>query len=342
MKANRDSALAESGRYSVRLLTRNTESARAKALASLPNVTLFRGTQDDSDDLRRAFKGVYGAWVNLDGFTLGEKNELFYGFRAYELARAAGVQHYVWANIEYALKIADFNEGYHCGHMDSKGRIGEFILAQGQDVMKTSLLGTGPYMEMLMDGMFVPQEQEDGTLVWMNPCSKSIHFPFALFHFNPTELARWLTKVFSLWLFDNVSESAGMNLAVATDDVSFHDIARIVTEITGKTATFKSIPFEAYADVAEPYPGAYVNWSLGPDVPRDDSVMRWRDNFRSWWRYWGEGLTPQRDYALLDRIHPGRIKSLADWIKKTGYEGRPRPVLKMVEDWRAKSGKLSY
>lgn len=155
----------------MRVLTRNVESTRAKQVASLPNVTLIQGTQDNQQDLHKAFRGVYGAWVNTDGFTLGEKNELFYGFRAYEIARAEGVRHYVWANIEYALETAGFDEKYHCGHMDSKGRIGKFILAQGQEQMKSSLLSTGPYMEMLMDGLFVPTEQPDGSFLWANPAT---------------------------------------------------------------------------------------------------------------------------------------------------------------------------
>jgi hypothetical protein len=39
--------------------------------------------------------------------------------------------------------------------------------------MKTSLLTTGPYMDMLFDGMFVPEAQDDGSFVWENPAGKS-------------------------------------------------------------------------------------------------------------------------------------------------------------------------
>jgi hypothetical protein len=125
--------------------------------------------------LHRAFKGVYGAWVNTDGFTLGEKNELFYGCRAYEIARYQGVQHYVYACTDFALKHANWDENFHWGHNDAKGRVAEYILAQGQDGMKSSVLTTGPYMNMLWDGMFVPTQQPDGTFVWANPASKSFY-----------------------------------------------------------------------------------------------------------------------------------------------------------------------
>lgn len=114
--------------------------------------------------------------------------ELFYGFRAYEIARHEKVQHYVWANCDYALRIAGWDEQYHWGHNDAKGRIGgmtsirklffsveltpeiDFILAQGQQSMKSTLFTVGPYMDMLLDGMFHPSEvHEDGTVVWENP-----------------------------------------------------------------------------------------------------------------------------------------------------------------------------
>jgi hypothetical protein len=117
-------ALSASAAYTARVLTRDISSKRARSLAALPNVTLIQGSQDNQADLHNAFRGVYGAWVNLDGFTLGEMKELYFGFRAYEIARHEKVQHYVWANGDYALKIAGWDEQFHWGHNDAKGRIG--------------------------------------------------------------------------------------------------------------------------------------------------------------------------------------------------------------------------
>jgi len=150
-------------------MTRDLKSTRAKKLAELPNVTLIQGTQDNQKDLHRAFHGVYGAWVNTDGFTIGEKNETFYGIRAYEIARHEGVQHYIYASTDYALKVCNWDESYHWGHNDAKGRVKDFILAQGQEGMKSSIFTTGPYMNMLLDGMFVPRVGADGSADWRNP-----------------------------------------------------------------------------------------------------------------------------------------------------------------------------
>lgn len=166
-------ALSSSKRYTVRVLTRDTNFSRAQQLVKLPNVTLVEGRQDNQTDLHKAFHGVYGAWVNADGFTLGEKNELFYDCRTYEIARHEGVQHYVYASTDFAVKRANWNERYHWGHNDAKERVADYILAQGQEGMKSSILTSGPYMDMLFDGMFVPTEQPDGSFVWANPAGMS-------------------------------------------------------------------------------------------------------------------------------------------------------------------------
>lgn len=126
------------------MLTRNTTSERAKDIARLPDVSLIQGSQDSQEDLHRALNGVWGAWGYPDGFTIGERNELFYGIRAYEIARHERVQHYVYAATDYAVKDANWNEKYHWGYNDAKGRVADFILAQDQNGMTSSILRTGP------------------------------------------------------------------------------------------------------------------------------------------------------------------------------------------------------
>jgi hypothetical protein len=47
--------------------------------------------------------------------------------------------------------------------------LADFILAQDQTKMKSSLLTIGPYMDMLFDAMLFPNEDPDGTIAWENP-----------------------------------------------------------------------------------------------------------------------------------------------------------------------------
>ncbi|OJZ89042.1 hypothetical protein ASPFODRAFT_57810 [Aspergillus luchuensis CBS 106.47] len=283
-------ALSSSEKFSVR-------SARAQEVARLPNVSLNEeGRQDNQEDLHKAFNGIYGAWVNTDGFTIGEKNVLFYGCRAYEIAR-----HH---------RHADWDENYHWGHNDAKGRVADYILAQGQAGMKSSVLTTGPYMNMLWDGMFVPTQEPDRTSVWANP-AKSGKIPL---------IALEVVGHDSLWLFKNLPESAGMNLKIATDEFSFADIAAAFTEVTGKKGVHRYVPLE--------------------DAVTDESTMTWRQNFSAWWKYWGEGRAEHRDFTLLNRIHPNCISSLNDWIRMAKYNGLRKTVLKGVEDLKRSSAAM--
>ena len=141
---------------------------------------------------------------------------------------------------------------------------------------------------------------------------------------------------YNLWIFDNPDRSAGLDLEVATDEVSFQQIADTFTRVTGRPAVHRSLPMDKYMDVAEPYPNAPVNWMAGPKGVRDESIMSWRQNFTAWWLYWGEGLGATRNFALLDEIHPTRIKSLEEWMRKVNYQGTPQNVLKGLEDARAR------
>jgi hypothetical protein len=83
---------------------------------------LITGRADNEADLRRAFNGVTNAFVNTNGFAIGEKSEIYWGMRIYEIAKeTTTMRHYVWSNLDYGLKLGGYNEKYKCGHYDGKG-----------------------------------------------------------------------------------------------------------------------------------------------------------------------------------------------------------------------------
>lgn len=116
-------ALTKDGKYAIRVLTRSTSHARSSELASLPNVSFYVGDPYNEDDLHEAFKGVDYAFVNLNGFAIGEKAEVFWGMRIFEIARSMGCKWFVWGNLDYGLKKGAYDEKYRCGHYDGKGRV---------------------------------------------------------------------------------------------------------------------------------------------------------------------------------------------------------------------------
>ena len=89
-------------------------------------------------------------------------------------------------------------------------------------------------------------------------------------------------------------------------------------------------------DAAEPYPNAPINFTVASTDTRDASVMTWRENFTAWWLFWSNGLGATRNFDLLDEINPTRIKSLEEWMRMVNYDGKPRNVVKGLEDFRVK------
>ena len=73
--------LVSDGKYHCGVLTRDTSSHRAKALAALPNVSFLNGTFANEATLRAGFAGCHGAFVNIDGSNAGEKTEMYWAIQ---------------------------------------------------------------------------------------------------------------------------------------------------------------------------------------------------------------------------------------------------------------------
>src|SRR4029453_2101304 len=82
--------LVEDGKYSVLALTRDASSDRAKSLLEMGEVSILEGSFDDEAVLREGMRSCDGAFVNIDGFNTGEKTEMHWAIRAYEIALEEG------------------------------------------------------------------------------------------------------------------------------------------------------------------------------------------------------------------------------------------------------------
>jgi uncharacterized protein YbjT (DUF2867 family) len=71
----------------------------------------------------------------------------------------------------------------------------------------------------------------------------------------------------------DLRHQSGLDLEVATDQVTFQEIAETFTCVTGKPAIHRTIPMDKYMAAAEPYPDAPVNWAAGNKTTRDESTM---------------------------------------------------------------------
>ena len=300
-------------KYSVRALSRDPASRRANALLALGNVSILEGTFADEAILREGFRECDAAYVNIDGFNTGEKTEIYWAIRSYEIAIEEGIKFFVYGNLDYALKKSGYDSKFRTGHYDGKGRIGEWILFQNQvnrDRMGAAVFTTGPYMEMAISAMTpMTPSVEAGVVTWRVPLGKG-----AVPHVALDDCG-----YYARWLFDNPGRANGMNLEVAIEHVEYRKLAEAFEKVTGHPAQYIDTDLEAYWNgplkAAADLPAGY-----NAD-PNDKSTMTFRDNFTGFWNTWKYGIV-QRDYALLDEIHPNRIRSVEEWLRREDQLGR--------------------
>jgi hypothetical protein len=305
----------------------------------------MEGSFADEDVLRAGFRGAQYAFVNIDGFNTGEKTEMFWAIRAYELALEEKVGFFVYGNLDYVYKKSGFDAKFRTGHYDGKGRIGEWILEQNKDAniskrMGAAVFTTGPYMSMALGiGTPMTPKIEDGVVTWRVPLGQG-----AVAHVDLDDCGHYVR-----WLFDNQARANGMDLEVAIDMVSYDDLARAFEKVAGHPARYIDTSLDEY-------------WTTGPlgrggppagynADPKDSGTMSIRTNFTGFWNMWkysgGEHGVIQRNFELLDEIHPNRIKTVEQWLRreqeKSRTAGTPglwervtnlRPVLKIAEDGR--------
>lgn len=117
--------LSNAGTYTIHVLTRSVTSAHAVELGALPNVKLIEGDCYNEEDLIAAFEsGADLCFVNTNGFAVGEKNEIYWGIRMYELARWAGVKHFVYGGLPYVSMNGRFDPKARVPFVDGKGKVG--------------------------------------------------------------------------------------------------------------------------------------------------------------------------------------------------------------------------
>lgn len=243
-------------------------------------------------------------------------------------------------NIDYGYKKSGFRPEFHCGHYDAKGRLADFILAQNKDPivrsrMRSAIFTTGPYIDMTLNKgtPFLPSI-DDGVAVWRVPLQNGA-IPFTVLED---------CGVYVKYLFDHSQDEAdGLDLQVAVEHVTFEAYARAFTKVTGKPARWIDVDLNEHIDWVW---GSKADSPAGYNAdPNDPATMSLRRNFSGFFTLWrhsgGNKGVVTRDYKLLDKIHPGRIRSAEEWLRKENEKGnlwdRIQPenlghVLKITED----------
>ncbi len=128
-------ALAKSGEFAVKAITRDVNSEKAKKLESLTNVTTCSANLDDVPSLERALKGCYGVFLVTDFTAHFDHKEVAQGVNLIDSAIKNGLSHIVFSGLENVAS----HIGKPCWHFDYKAEIENYGLSKAQQVNFTSI-----------------------------------------------------------------------------------------------------------------------------------------------------------------------------------------------------------
>lgn len=214
------------------------------------------------------------------------------------------MKHFIWSSLDNFMFDTRYDDVFRVGHYYGKSHVEQWLSAipQREDTKCWSILTTGPYIEMPSE-LLCPGQDEDGTYV-----SKAFLDAGGVPFVPLDDLGPYVH-----WIFSPRDQSAGLNLKVAVEHVSYDHLAATFTKVTGKTSRYDNISFlelftgGAFAPVSESKLGVETAGS-------DPTLLSYRENFSAWWRLYegsgGNGGILQRDYQFLDQVFPQRVRSL--------------------------------
>jgi hypothetical protein len=150
---------------------------------------------------------------------------------------------------------------------------------------------------------------EDGVAIWKVPLANGA-VPF-----TALEDCGYYVK----WLFDNNAEAAdGLDLEVGVEHVTFDEYTRAFTKVTGKPARWVDVELDGHMDRTF---GPSVDKPAGYNAdPNDPATLTIRQNFTAFFQIFrhsgGNKGILKRDYEFLDEIHPQRIKTVEQWLRR--------------------------
>ncbi len=277
-------ALLESGDFTVRVLTRDVESEKARALAK-QGCQVVAADLTKPDTLTAACDGAYGVFLVTNFWDPGTGHkEAEQGKAAVRAIKAAGVKHLVWSTLPNSKAISGGKYGVE--HFTGKALVDDEVKAAGFEY--TTFVEAPMYFQNLT-GMMAPQPLPDGGKGWavpMDPAKKCIHAG------DVGELGKLVAAAFA-----RPKELGGGQYASMTaETLSWNDIVSTLNAL-GHELRVVRVPNEVYD-------GFY------PPVSKE---MREMMNY--WEDYTYFGPDAETKISLANRVVSGGYTKFSDWAR---------------------------
>ena len=234
------------GGHKVRAMTRKPDGEAARALAG-KGAEVVRGDLDDVASLEKALAGAWGVFAVQNTWEAGVEGEEQQGKRLAELARRAGVEHYVYTSVASAHRRTGIP------HFENKWRIEQTVRALS--FPSYAILRPVFFMENFLSPLMKPG-LDQGKLA------------IALSADTPVQMiAVEDIGAYGRLVFEQAAAFNGRELDIAGDEVTMPEAARVLGAALKKKVEFVRVPIEDVRKGSEDY-AIMLEWfdRVGYDV----------------------------------------------------------------------------
>ena len=277
--------------FSVRAVTRDVTSDKAKELASL-GAEVVAGDVDDMESLKAALAGAYGAYfVTFFWAHFSPEKEMSEAKNMAMAAKEAGLKHVIWSTLEDVRKyvpleddrIPTLNGKYKVPHFDGKGESDQYFIDAAVPV---TFLVTSFYWENLIYFGMGPKRGEDGKL--------SITFPLG--NKKMSGMAAEDIGKCAYGIFKEGETLIGKRIGIAGDQLTCTEMAGAMSKAIGEEVTYHEVTPDQYRSFG--FPGA------------DDL-----GNMFQFYRDFDEICNSIRDIKRSRELNP-ELKSFDTWLEE--------------------------
>ncbi|HEX9129517.1 MAG TPA: NmrA/HSCARG family protein [Gemmatimonadaceae bacterium] len=229
------------GPFAVRAITRDPNSAKAKALADA-GAEVVAADVDDEKSLAKAFKGAHGAFcVTFFWAHLKPEKELSQARNMAKAAKEAGVKHVIWSTLEDTRKSIPLSDDrmptlmgkYKVPHFDAKGEADGIFTELG---VPTTFLVTSFYWDNFIHFGMGPKKGADGKLAITLPLGNKKLAGIAAEDIGKTAYA----------IFEKGAEMIGKTVGIAGGHLTGAQMAKSLTKALGQEVKYNAIPPATY------------------------------------------------------------------------------------------------
>lgn len=251
--------------HAVRAMTRKPDSEAARALRTL-GAQVVQGDLDDPDSVSRALAGVWGVYGVQNTWEAGVEREEEQGKRLAELARHAGVQHFVYASVASAHRKTGIP------HFDNKWRVEETI--RGLGFPSHVVIRPVFFMENWASPWFLPGIREGRLAIGLRPGTRLQQIAVA-------DIGKYGALAFDRW-----ADLNGAAIDIAGDALTPVEVAAAITAAAGRPVRHVQVPIEEVRKASPEY-AVMLEWfeAVGYNADIEGNAARYGitpTRFRQW------------------------------------------------------------